>query len=189
MMRGRFVTVRPLTIDDVRALWAVIGADEDTWKWVGSGEPMPETQELLVAEFQRKFDRGIDEYFAIIDNATGLVVGSSAFLDNRPADRHLEIGRTFIAPAYRGGHRNEEAKLLMLTEAFENRDCVRVTLKANATNTRSRAAIEKIGASFEGVLRRQRLERDDTWRDAAYYSVIIDEWPETKKCLTDRLHS
>mgnify|MGYP000113701511 FL=1 len=68
----------------------------------------------------------------------------------------------------------------MLSEAFENRDAVRVTIKANEKNVASRKAIEKLGAKLEGLLRNQRQERDGTWRTAAYYSVIVEEWPETK---------
>ena len=182
-MQGKLVSVRPLTLEDATALWASIGHDSDTWRWVGSGAPMPTSAEGLVTEFSRKLGRPGSEYFALVDNATGVVYGSSAFLDIRPVDRHFEIGSTFIAPKFRGGKRNIEAKLLMLTEAFENRDAVRVTIKANAKNTRSRAAIEKIGAKLEGLLRNQRLERDGSWRTAAYYSVIVDEWPETKTHL------
>jgi RimJ/RimL family protein N-acetyltransferase len=105
------------------------------------------------------------------------------FIDIREVDRHFEIGSTFIAPTFRGGNRNIEAKYLMLTEAFENRGAVRITIKANAANVRSRRAIEKIGAKLEGLLRNQRQERDGTWRTAAYHSVIVEEWPETKERL------
>jgi RimJ/RimL family protein N-acetyltransferase len=122
-----------------------------------------------------------------VDNYSGTVIGATAFLDIRPDDHHCEIGSTFIVPIFRGGNRNVEAKFLMLTEAFEQRDCVRVTIKANALNTRSRTAIEKLGAKFEGLLRNQRKERDGTWRTAAYYSVTVEDWPETKLHLQRRL--
>jgi RimJ/RimL family protein N-acetyltransferase len=107
----------------------------------------------------------------------------TAYLDIREVDCHFEIGSTFIAPTFRGGNRNIEAKYLMLTEAFENRGAVRITIKANVANSRSRKAIEKIGAKLEGLLRNQRQERDGTWRTAAYHSVIVEDWPETKAKL------
>ena len=177
MLNGNLVSIRPLILGDCLELWNEIGDDAGTWRWIGSGSEAPKSAEDLVAEYEPKLKATNAEYYAIIDNATGKVIGSTAFLDIRPSDRHLEIGSTFVAPAFRGGNRNVEAKLLLLTEAFEKRNAVRVTLKANSRNERSRAAIEKIGAKFEGLLRNQRLERDGNWRTAAYYSVILEEWP------------
>lgn len=182
-MDGKIVSLRLLELSDAFKLWDLIGDDVDTWRWVGSGAAIPSSVEDLHNEFSRKINRPDSEYFAIIDKQNGTVIGSSAFLDIREEDRHFEIGSTFIAPTYRGNNRNVEAKLLMLTEAFENRGAVRVTIKANAANLRSRKAIEKIGAKLEGLLRNQRQERDGTWRTAAYHSVIVEEWPETKAAL------
>jgi N-acetyltransferase len=182
-MKGKIVTLRPLTLDDAKLLWDEIGDDPNTWRWVGSGAPMPTSASDLRVEFERKITRPGSEYFAVIDNKTQKVIGSTAFLDIRPIDHHFEIGSTFIAPSFRGGNRNVEAKLLMLTEVFENRDGVRVTVKANSNNVASRKAIEKIGAKLEGLLRNQRLERDGTWRTAAYHSIVVEEWPETKAKL------
>lgn len=182
-MKGKIVTLRPLRLDDARLLWDEIGDDPNTWRWVGSGTPMPTSASDLRVEFERKITRLGAEYFAVIDNKTQKVIGSTAFLDIRPIDQHFEIGSTFIAPSFRGRNRNVEAKLLMLTEVFEKRDGVRVTIKANSNNVASRKAIEKIGAKLEGLLRNQRLERDGTWRTAAYYSITVEEWPETKAKL------
>lgn len=148
---------------------------------------MPTSASDLRVEFERKITRPDAQYFALIDNQTQKVIGSTAFLDIRPEDQHFEIGSTFIAPSFRGGNRNVEAKLLMLTEVFENRDGVRVTIKANSKNLASIKAIEKIGAKLEGVLRNQRLERDGTWRNAVYHSIIVEEWPETKAKLLQLL--
>jgi RimJ/RimL family protein N-acetyltransferase len=188
-MRGSIVTLRPLTLADADTLWELIGDDQDTWRWVGSGAPVPRTVEDLRIEFARKLARQGAEFFAIVDNTTEQVIGSTAFIDIRPKDHHFEIGSSFIAPAFRGGKRNLEAKFLMLSDAFENRDAVRVTIKANEKNIASRKAIEKLGAKLEGLLRNQRQERDGTWRTAAYYSVIVEEWPETKSQLNHLLES
>jgi RimJ/RimL family protein N-acetyltransferase len=182
-MHGKLVSLRPLEISDAQKLWDLIGDDADTWKWVGSGAPVPASANDLHNEFLRKINRPDSEYFAIIDKVMGTVIGSTAYLDIREEDCHFEIGSTFIAPTFRGGNRNIEAKYLMMTEAFENRGAVRITIKANAANVRSRKAIEKIGAKLEGLLRNQRQERDGTWRTAAYHSVIVEDWPETKAKL------
>ena len=187
-MIGNRVALRPLDVSDAQKLWDLIGNDTDTWRWVGSGAPVPSSAEDLHDEFLRKINRPDSEYFAIIDKQSETVIGSTAFLDIREVDRHFEIGSTFIAPTFRGGGRNIEAKYLMLTEAFENRGAVRITIKANAANLRSRKAIEKIGAKLEGLLRNQRQERDGTWRTAAYHSVIVEDWPETKANLEKLLN-
>ncbi|MFM5904871.1 MAG: GNAT family N-acetyltransferase [Micrococcales bacterium] len=155
---------------------------------VGSGRThKSQSAEDLEQEFKNHLELKNAQFFAVEDVETGKVIGSTAFLDIRPKDRHVEIGHTFLAPRFRGGNRNTEMKLLMLTEAFENRGCVRVTLKANSKNLASRRAIEKIGAKFEGLLRNHREERDGSWRTSAYYSVIIEEWPDTKRELTQAL--
>lgn len=188
-MQGKIVSLRPLQVEDSKELWDLIWDDYETWRWVGSGFPIPTSEEDLRAQFAKKLDTQGAQHFAILDLETQILIGATSFLDIRPNDRHLEIGSTFIAPAFRGGNRNVETKLLMLNEAFENRGAVRITFKANADNQVSRRAIEKVGAKFEGLLRNQRLERDGSWRTAAYYSVIVEEWPETKQKLLALLNS
>lgn len=187
-MEGNLVRLRQLTLEDAQPIWEEIGDDPETWRWVGTA-PMPKTSDDLKNELARRLDRPNTEFFAIIDQATGSIIGSTAFLDIRKLDCHFEIGGTFIAPRFRGGNRNVEMKYLMLTEAFENREAVRVTLRANEKNLVSRRAMEKIGAKLEGLLRNDRLERDGSWRTAAYYSIIIEEWPETKLKLLSMLET
>ena len=187
-MIGDRVALRPLEISDARKLWGLIGNDTDTWRWDGSGAPVPSSAKDLHDEFLRKINRPDSEYFTIIDKQSDTVISSIAFLDIREVDRHFEIGSISIAPTFRGGGRNIEAKYLMLTQAFENRGAVRIKIKANAANLRSRKAIEKIGAKLEGLLRNQRQERDGTWHTAAYHSVIVKDLPETKANL-EKLHS
>ena len=188
-MEGKLIRLRQLTLEDAQPIWEEIGDDPETWRWVGTWSPMPKSAEDLKAELSRRLDRPNTEFFAIIDQATGSVIGSTAFLDIREIDCHFEIGGTFIAPRFRGGNRNVEMKYLMLTEAFENRGAVRVTLKANEKNLVSRRAMEKIGAKLEGLLRNDRRERDGSWRTAAYYSIIIEDWPETKSRLLSILET
>lgn len=130
--------------------------------------------------------RGEEVPFTTIDAGSGEVLGSTRFLALRPEHKSLEIGGTWLAPhAWRSGA-NVEAKLLQLTHAFETLGCVRVELKTDARNERSRRAMEAIPAQFEGIHRRHRIERYGR-RDSAWYSVIVDEWPEVKANLERRL--
>ncbi len=130
------------------------------------------------------------------DLTAGTAVGSTSFLDIRPEDRGVEIGYTWIAPGCRGSWVNPAVKLALLSAAFEHpmfvgpnggETAMRVALKTDATNTRSRAAIEKLSAVFEGILRRHMLMPDGRWRDSAYYSVVEDEWPNVRGRLRERL--
>ena len=190
VLEGEIIRLRPLEARHAFDIWPLVGDDYETWRWANSGAGIPHSAEELHEIFAAKIERAVQErahYFTFEHKPTGHLVGSSAFLDIRPTDRHVEIGSTFIAPDFRGGIINYEAKLLMLTDAFERQECVRVTIKANAKNVRSRKSIEKIGATFEGTLRNQRQERDGSWRDAAYYSIIVEEWPEIKESLEKKL--
>jgi RimJ/RimL family protein N-acetyltransferase len=125
--------------------------------------------------------------FAIRRRADGAVVGSSRFMAVRRPDRVIEIGWTWFNPsAWRTGV-NLETKLLMLGYAFEGLGCVRVELKTDARNERSRKAIAALPAQFEGVFRKHMIVPDVGQRDSAYYSVIDDEWPRVRANLERRL--
>jgi RimJ/RimL family protein N-acetyltransferase len=125
----------------------------------------------------------------IADAQSGVVVGSSSFMDMRPAHLGLEIGSTWYAPAARGTMVNPESKLLMLAHAFDVLGCERVQLKCDWRNERSRRAIAKMGATFEGVLRKHMIMPDDFVRDTAMFSVIRSEWPSVRAGLERRLAS
>lgn len=122
--------------------------------------------------------------FAIIDMRSGAVAGSTRFLDMAPAHRKLEIGYTFIARRFWRTNVNTEAKYLMLRYAFEQWNAVRVQLKAEAVNSRSREAILRLGATHEGTLRNFRIRPSDgSLRDVAFYGITADEWPAVKERL------
>jgi N-acetyltransferase len=116
-----------------------------------------------------------------------VVIGSTSYLEPRPQDRSVEIGATWLTPsAWRSGA-NVEAKLLMLAHAFDVLGCVRVELKTDARNERSRRAIEALPAQFEGIHRQHMVLPDGALRDSAWYSVIDREWPEVRDNLRRRL--
>lgn len=117
---------------------------------------------------------------------TGRIVGQSCYLNVRPRDRGVEIGGTWYAPEAQGTAVNPAAKLLLLEHAFAS-GAERVEFKTDALNARSRAAMEKLGCTFEGVFRRHMLRPDGTWRDSAYYSIIREDWPDSRARLETRL--
>jgi N-acetyltransferase len=130
---------------------------------------------------------GSEGPFTTRDTRTGKAIGSSRYLNVRPADRVVEIGWTWLEPsAWRSGA-NVEAKLLMMRHAFETLGCVRVEFKTDARNERSRAALAALPAKFEGILRNHMIVPDVGQRDSAYYSVIDSEWPEVRANLERRL--
>lgn len=125
--------------------------------------------------------------FAVIDIATEVVIGSTSYWDHQAANRHVEIGSSWLDRHYwRTGH-NLEAKLLLLSHAFEAMKLERVEFQTDSLNQRSRRAIEGLGAVAEGVFRHERPRRDGSWRDSARYSILSAEWPGCKALIEGRL--
>jgi RimJ/RimL family protein N-acetyltransferase len=125
--------------------------------------------------------------FAIIHQASGKAIGQTCYLAIRPADYALEIGATWIGPAYQGTPVNPETKFLLLRHAFETLRAVRVEIKTDSRNTHSMHAIEKLGAQREGLLRKHLILPDGYIRDSVYYSILDSEWPAVKARLIARL--
>ena len=128
---------------------------------------------------------GVDMGFA--QYVDGELVGHTSFLNDRPRDRAVEIGNTWLVPSAWGTGANIEAKLLLLRHAFEDEGYLRVEFKTDAQNERSRAALAALPAQFEGVFRKHMLVRGGERRDSAWYSVIDDDWPAAKAALEQRL--
>jgi RimJ/RimL family protein N-acetyltransferase len=127
--------------------------------------------------------------FAIVHNGTNEAVGCTTYMDIRPEHRGLEIGMTWIGHDFRGTQVNPQAKFLMLRHAFETLGCERVQLKCDARNLQSQAAISKLGAKFEGRLRKHFVLPDGYVRDTMMYSIIREEWPDVAAGLLQRLGS
>jgi RimJ/RimL family protein N-acetyltransferase len=132
-------------------------------------------------EFWASVDQGFAHYF---DDE---LVGHTSYLNDRPQDRVVEIGNTWVVPAAWGTGANVEAKLLLLQHAIEDEGYLRVEFKTDAANDRSRAALAALPAEFEGVFRKHMLVRGGERRDSAWYAVIDDDWPEVKANLRRRL--
>jgi RimJ/RimL family protein N-acetyltransferase len=188
-LQGRHVQLQPLGSAHATDLLAA-GADPEVWQYL----PMPQPKNLtdiqaFIDSAQRDVDRGFAVAFAIIDAHSGKAVGTTRFLDIRPRDRGIEIGWTWLSSDYWRTPINTECKYLLLRHAFETHSALRVQLKTDERNQRSRAAILRIGASFEGVLRCDRLLWTGFVRSSAYYSVVHSDWPAVRTKLEQRLSS
>jgi N-acetyltransferase len=183
LLEGELVRLEPLAESHLDELWAA-SRDREVWRWLSIDQPASPAE--LLAWIDEAL-AGLDLPFATVLRASGAAVGSTRYLALRPEHRSVEIGWTWLARDAWGTGANVEAKLLMFTHAFEVWDCRRVELKTDALNTRSRRAIEALGARFEGVHRRHMLVRGGENRDSAWYSVLDDEWPDVKARLLARL--
>jgi RimJ/RimL family protein N-acetyltransferase len=143
--------------------------------------------EKFVGKIFEEQERGESVAFATVERSSGRVIGSTRFMNIDRVNRRVEIGSTWIAPAWQRTAVNTEAKYLMLRHAFEVWGCFRVELKTDALNQKSRNAILRIGAKEEGTLRRHVLTWTGRVRDSVYFSILDSEWPEVKARLEDRL--
>lgn len=179
------VRLVPLGVEHAGALAAAAGSAE-TFRYFSRGPAtLDEAGMRAFVEFLLGPAQTVP--FCVIDSAMGEPVGITTYLDIRPAHRGLEIGWTWYAPRLRGTRVNPACKLLLLGHAFEELGAVRVCLKTDERNARSRAAILKLGARFEGVLRENVIMRDGFRRSTAMYSILAGEWPGVRKGLVARL--
>jgi RimJ/RimL family protein N-acetyltransferase len=181
-LEGRVVRLEPLE-ERHRDDLLEAGSDPAIWRYMSSDLSVPGAWPAYLAHAQ-----GPDFVaWATVDRASGRAIGSTRFGDIEPEHERLEIGWTWIAPAFQRTAANTEAKLLQLTYAFETLGAGRVALKTDARNDRSQTAIERLGAVREGTLRRHIRLPDGHVRDTVYYSILADEWPAVKARLTKRL--
>ena len=185
-LEGSIVVLEPLGEEHAEGLWRAAQAPE-IWEWLAHiGSSRDYFDAWLGASLERA-TAGAEGPFAIRALRGDELIGSTRYLNVRPADRVVEIGWTWLNPSAWGTGANVESKLLLMSHAFEEFGCVRVELKTDARNRRSRAAIAAIPAQFEGILRKHMTVPDVGVRDAAYYSVIDEEWPDVRANLERRL--
>jgi RimJ/RimL family protein N-acetyltransferase len=187
-LEGRIVRLEPLASKHHDGLRAAAGPPEIWEYWsFNAGE----SDAAFDAWFERCIGEaaaGGDAHFATILQSSGQPVGSTSFCTVREHDRGLEIGWTWLTPAVWGTGANTEAKFLQLEYAFETLGCIRVDWDTYEQNARSRAALTKLGATFEGVWRNYSIRESDGSKVAsAIYSVIDDEWPTVRANLVDRI--
>ncbi|MFD9377999.1 GNAT family N-acetyltransferase [Streptomyces sp. NPDC059999] len=187
-LTGRHVTLVPLSMDHLGDLFAAGGGDDEVWRWQGGAAPRTEAElGATLTGLLEDAERGTYLPFAVIHRASGKAIGWTTFMDVDAANERLEIGWTWYGRAHWRSAVNTETKLLLMTHAFEELGMGRVQLKTDHMNLRSQAAIARLGARREGVLRRHRRRPDGTWRDTVYFSLLAEEWPDTKARLGARL--
>ena len=187
-LQGSVIRLEPVRQEHAELFWEVAkNALDDIFRWI----PYPmKTRE----DFQRLIDKAFAEQehgesvvFATVEQHCGRVIGSTRFMNIDRVNRRVEIGSTWIAPAWQRTAVNTEAKYLMLRHAFEAWKCMRVELKTDALNQKSRNAILRIGAKEEGTLRRHLLTWSGRVRDTVYFSILDNEWPGVRARLEARL--
>ncbi len=178
---GRHVTLRPLVADDRDALVAAASAD-GLWDTFYSSVAQLKDADAWMARALAERDERRSLPFAVLD-AGGEVVGTTRYMRMNPAHRRLEIGGTFYATRVQRSGVNTETKLLLLAHAFDVFGCQCVQLRTDGFNRRSQAAIERLGAQRDGVLRGHQVMPDGRLRDSIVYSILDREWPGVRQNL------
>jgi RimJ/RimL family protein N-acetyltransferase len=184
-LEGRHVRLDPLTSQHLPALAAVL--DPTLLQWFTKPAKDLEELRLFIADALSEQAAGTALPFATLDRASGRPVGSTRFGNIDRGHRRVEIGWTWIGRPWQRSAINTEAKLLMMTHAFEAWEAIRVEFKTDALNTQSRAALERLGAVPEGRFRNHMITASGRIRDSVWYSVTAAEWPGLKRRLEARL--
>ncbi|AQA20758.1 acetyltransferase domain protein [Rhodococcus sp. MTM3W5.2] len=182
-LTGEYVRLEPLTLAHAEDLYRA--ADDPTlfrWTW----RPIES-----VSDATEYISHALDDprrlAYVQIDTATGVVVGTTSYYQIDPLHQSLAIGYTWLSRSAQGGRINPEAKLLLLRRAFEDLGAVRIEWHTDELNAHSRGAIAKLGAEFEGLLRKHRRRQDGSWRNTALFSMIDDDWPLARAQLEARI--
>jgi RimJ/RimL family protein N-acetyltransferase len=185
-LEGRHVRLEPLSNTHLAGLTEV-GLDEELWRWIPVPVRTPNemAQYLETALDERK--RGVSLPFALVERTTDRPIGSTRYGNIDRTHYRLEIGWTWIAPRWQRTPINTEAKYQLLRHAFEKLGCIRVELKTDSLNEKSRAAILRIGAKKEGIFRNHMITATGRLRHSAYFSIINSEWPTVKNGLEAKL--
>ncbi len=186
-LNGNVVRLEPLSEDHAKEL-AIAGKDRSIWTYMLYGQPTTENSMLeWVRDILARRDLENELPFAVIQLASGKVVGATRYMDIRPEHKGLEIGGTWYSVEFQRTKVNTESKYLLLKYAFESLGCIRVQLKTDLRNIRSQIAIERLGAVKEGILRKHMITPEGLIRDSVYYSILDSEWSCVKKRIEELL--
>ncbi|GAA5181670.1 hypothetical protein GCM10023322_16880 [Rugosimonospora acidiphila] len=186
-MAGRHVILEPLDPCHAQALFEALD-DDEAHRYIP--QPRPTSPAEMAATVARLLSEAADGRrvpWVQRHPGTGEVIGTTSYAPADEINRGVHIGSTQLGQRWRRTGVNTEAKLLLMTRAFEDLGAVRVEWQTDILNSRSQAAIERLGATREGVLRRHKRRADGTWRDSVFYGMTVDEWPLAKKRLVERL--
>ncbi|MDP3532737.1 MAG: GNAT family protein [Alphaproteobacteria bacterium] len=186
ILNGSVVRLEPLSIDYVEGL-SHVGLEPELWRWIPSPVATIDHMHDYVLKALEEQRQGVALPFVIIDQVSNQVIGCTRYVDIVMLHKRLEIGSTWLTSMYQRTKANTEAKLLLLTYAFEKMGVIRVTFKTDALNEKSRKAILRIGAVEEGVFRKHLITASGRVRDSVYFSIIDTEWPMIKMKLENML--
>lgn len=187
-LEGRHVRLEPLRKAHLAGL-AQVGLDEELWRWIPTQVRTAEEMAVYIETAIEEQKRGVSLPFAILEKATGRVIGSTRYGSIDPQHHRVEIGWTWVGRDWQRTAVNTEAKYLLLRHAFETLGCIRVELKTDSLNEKSRAAILRIGAQQEGIFRNHMITASGRIRHTVYFTILDSEWPPVKARLESRLNS
>ncbi|GIU29121.1 GNAT family N-acetyltransferase [Shewanella schlegeliana] len=187
-LEGEHIVLEPLTLEHQAAL-SIAVADGNLWELWYTSVPHPDDMKAYIEAALEAESRGEALAFAVRDRYSGEIVGSTRICNWQQQHRRLEIGYTWYAKSAQRSAVNTEAKLLLLSYAFETLDVMAVEFRTHVQNQIARQAICRLGANQDGILRNHQILNNDTVRDTVVYSIIDTEWPEVKQGLKDKLVS
>jgi RimJ/RimL family protein N-acetyltransferase len=186
ILEGRYVRLEPLSQTHQPGL-AAVGLDEELWRWIPTQVRTPEEMTAYIATALDEQARGVSLPFALMEKSGGRAIGCTRYGNIDRTHHRVEIGWTWVAPAWQRTRVNTEAKYLLLRHAFETLGCIRVELKTDSLNEKSRAAILRIGAREEGTFRNHMITASGRIRHTIYFSILDSEWPDVKSRLQSKM--
>jgi RimJ/RimL family protein N-acetyltransferase len=181
-LEGRHVRLEPLSQAHHAGL-STVGLDQELWRWIPAPVRTPEEMSAYIATALDEQSRGVSLPFALIEKSSGRAIGCTRYGNIDRTHHRVEIGWTWVAPAWQRTGVNTETKYLLLRYAFEALGCMRVELKTDSLNEKSRAAILRIGAREEGTFRNHMITVSGRIRHTVYFSILDSEWPAVKSRL------
>jgi N-acetyltransferase len=186
VLEGRHIRLEPLQKSHLTGL-AAVGLDPELWRWIPRPVRTVEEMAAYIETALREREQGVSLPFALVERQTGRAVGSTRYANIERTHHRVEIGWTWVAREWQRTAINTEAKYLLLKHAFETLGCIRVELKTDSLNERSRAAILRIGAREEGIFRNHMITASRRIRHSVYFSIVDSEWPAVKARLEKML--
>jgi N-acetyltransferase len=187
-LEGRHATLEPLGPQHEEGIRHAV-CDGELWKLFFTTVPKPDDVPRYIADLLALREKGSAFAFAVRDNASGRIIGGTRYLNIDAANRRLEIGGTWYAKSVQRSGINTECKLMLLAHAFEQLECIAVEFRTDLFNKRSQAAIERLGAKRDGLLRNHMIMADGRIRDTVVYSIIRSEWAGVKTNLQFKLEA